>query len=209
MRDLREEVERFERRAPRYDRWWKQRWFFGPVHRRILAGLLPLHGERFLEVGCGTGNLTLAAVRRTGRAVGVDPTFGMVARARGKAGETLHPTMRAWFVVGAAEALPFPEAWFHVAATSISMHHWADPDAGLRELHRVLRPAGRLLVADMAPRGRGRVLAFLTGLGRHPTLWTAERLGEALRQAGFVRIRMLRRGYPSRLVVFLSAERGD
>jgi len=205
MRTLREEAERFDRRAGRYDRWLLQRWFFRPVHRTILRALNARPGERFVEVGCGTGNLTLAVVGATGHGVGVDPSVGMVSAARAK---PVPPGRGAHFVVGAAEALPLTDDSFDVAASSISMHHWVDLGAGLREVRRVLRPGGRVVLADVAPRGLGRAAALVTGLGSHRdhSAFRPEGLAAAVREAGFRRVRLLRRGVLSRLVAFVAAD---
>ncbi len=205
MRNLREEAGRFDERAHGYDRGLKQRWFFRPVHRRILETLALRSGERFLEVGCGTGNLALAAAGITGSAIGVDPAPKMIAVARSK-----RPPARARveFLVGAAESLPFPDAAFDAAASSISMHHWVDPAAGLREIRRVLRPGGRAVVADVGTRGVGRPAAFLSGLTLpgHARPWVPEELARVVQRAGFVRVRLLRRGAMSRIVAFVAAE---
>jgi ubiquinone/menaquinone biosynthesis C-methylase UbiE len=55
------------------------------------------------------------------------------------------------FVVGDAAALPFPDGSFEVVVSTMSMHHWSDPIAGLNEIGRVLRPDGRALIWDLRP----------------------------------------------------------
>lgn len=206
MRTLRDEAGLFDRRAHRYDRWLKQRWFFRPVHATVLHALGLAPGERFLEVGCGTGTLTLAAATATGWAEGADPAPGMVEVARSKPPP---PGARVRFLVAAAESLPYADETFDAAATSISMHHWVDPAAGLAELRRVLRPGGRLVAADVAPRGVGRLLASATALGRRHkgSAWDPMALAELVRDAGFRRVRLLRGGGIATMVAFVAAEK--
>jgi SAM-dependent methyltransferase len=55
------------------------------------------------------------------------------------------------FVVGDVASLPFADASFDLVVSTLSMHHWADPRAGLAEIGRVLRPGGRALVWDLRP----------------------------------------------------------
>jgi ubiquinone/menaquinone biosynthesis C-methylase UbiE len=53
--------------------------------------------------------------------------------------------------MGDVTSLSFPDASFDVVLSTLSMHHWADPEAGLAEIARVLRPNGRALVWDLRP----------------------------------------------------------
>jgi ubiquinone/menaquinone biosynthesis C-methylase UbiE len=55
----------------------------------------------------------------------------------------------ATFFLGAAESLPFPDASFDLAFSTLSFHHWADQQQGLRETGRVLRPGGRFILGDI------------------------------------------------------------
>jgi SAM-dependent methyltransferase len=119
-----------------------------------LARLQP--GETVLDVGCGTGTLAIAAKRQVGPAGtvhGVDASPEMIARANKKArragGEVA-------FRLGAAQALPFPDARFHVVLSTIMLHHLPAPSraACAREMRRVLRPGGRVLVVDFAAADR-------------------------------------------------------
>jgi ubiquinone/menaquinone biosynthesis C-methylase UbiE len=83
---------------------------------------------------------------------GLDLDPAMIERARVNAArrsdsDGQSPT----FVVGNVAALPFEDSAFDVVVSTLSMHHWADPAAGLQEIHRVLRPGGRALVWDLKP----------------------------------------------------------
>jgi SAM-dependent methyltransferase len=86
---------------------------------------------------------------------GVDLDPAMIARARagsGRRGDAGQPRPR--FLVDDAAALAFPDGSFDLVVSTLSLHHWADPAAGLAEVGRVLRPGGRALIWDLRPGGR-------------------------------------------------------
>jgi SAM-dependent methyltransferase len=112
-------------------------------------------GARVLEVGCGPGHLSHRLAGRGLEATGVDLDPAMVERARASAarrGDT--GQRRPMFLVGDAAALAFPDNSFDLVVSTLSLHHWADPAAGLAEIGRVLRPGGRALIWDLRPGGR-------------------------------------------------------
>ncbi|TAL16577.1 methyltransferase domain-containing protein [bacterium] len=137
--------------APFYDVWCRAIGL-GRRFRSKTIGLASLReGEAVLEVGCGTGVLTrlaAEAVGPEGSAVGIDPAIRMIAVARKNAFEM---GSRAMFRVAAIEDLPFADNSFDAAFASAMIHH-LPPEvklAGLREVYRVLKPGGRLVVADL------------------------------------------------------------
>jgi arsenite methyltransferase len=120
-------------------------------------------GEAVLDLGCGAGFDVLVAaqvVGPTGRVVGLDLSPEMLAVASGALVETPY----AWveFHPGEIEALPFADASFDVALSNGVLNLVPDKPRALREIHRVLRPGGRLqacdmgLVADEPPPDKGQ-----------------------------------------------------
>ena len=103
-------------------------------------------GRRILDVGCGSGPI-LADLRDRGAMVtGVDASAGMLeqARARLGTGVDLH-------VADLAEPLPFDDDSFDDVVASQVLHYLKDWGPTLAELHRVLRPGGRLIVSEEHP----------------------------------------------------------
>src|SRR6185369_6564893 len=107
-------------------------------------------GDSVLDVGCGTGEVTIPAkmsAGQTGHVYGIDPAPEMIPVARNKAARK---GLAIDFRVGVIEALPFPDASMDVVTSSLMMHHLSDDlrTRGLAEIYRVLKPGGRLLVFD-------------------------------------------------------------
>jgi demethylmenaquinone methyltransferase/2-methoxy-6-polyprenyl-1,4-benzoquinol methylase/phosphoethanolamine N-methyltransferase len=106
--------------------------------------------ERVLDVGCGTGDLTLLAKTRSGSAgqvCGIDPSPEMIGVARRKAARQKADVD---FRVGVIERLPYSDGSFDVVLSSLMMHHLpADlKPLALAEIRRVLKPGGRLAILD-------------------------------------------------------------
>lgn len=107
-------------------------------------------GDKVLEVGCGTGTLTLAAHKRvgaTGETHGIDATEEMIAVARKKNARARGSTT---FRVGLLEQIPYPDSTFDKVLCSFMLFH-ASANAreqGVKEIFRVLKPGGRFLVIE-------------------------------------------------------------
>ena len=106
---------------------------------RVLDRLAPRAGERILDIGCGTGRLTSEILARTPGAevTAVDRSGAMLTQARRSAPEQIR------FVQADGTALPFASAFDAVFSTAT--FHWIDHPALFSEIHRVLRPDGRLV----------------------------------------------------------------
>jgi ubiquinone/menaquinone biosynthesis C-methylase UbiE len=118
-------------------------------HRRGAYGMLRLRpGAAVLDVGCGAGEVCVelaALVAPSGRVVGIDPSDAMLAAARRTADAAALPIE---LHVASAYALPFPDDTFDAVRAERVFQHLDDPDAALREMFRVMRPGGRVMVID-------------------------------------------------------------
>jgi len=125
--------------------------FFGPIAADIAAAAPD--GARVLEVGCGPGHLSIRLARQHGLDVtGLDLDPAMIERARANADKSEDSDER-WpsFLIGDVAALPLPDESFDLVVSTMSMHHWADPTAGMAEIDRVLRPGASALIWDFRP----------------------------------------------------------
>lgn len=158
--------------------------------RQVYDGLVALsgigRGDRVLDIGCGTGYLTRRVARAVGAAgavVGIDPSPSVVAYA-----STRSP-VNCTFEVAGAQALPHADASFDAVVSSLAIHHLPAEDrvAAVREMRRVLRPGGRILLADFREQPRHLRVANVFGvLARHARQHHAMAdLADLVERAGF------------------------
>jgi len=99
------------------------------------------------DLGCGTGQVTEALAPFVGRVVAVDTSGQMLEAARARLGQFPNVETRS----GTLERLPVADGDLDVGLLVLVLHHTADPSRVLAEAARVIRPGGRVLVADMLP----------------------------------------------------------
>ncbi len=188
------------------ERWqpWLQRFYTGlslydpaidllfPDYRRagqdLLDALALAPDHRVLDLGCGTGLLTLPAAQRARFVVGIDLTHAMLARLRHRAGRGLLP--RLGLVRGDVRFLPLADGVFQQVVTSFMLLHltWEEKRQALREAARVMAPGGRL--------------GCLTGLHRLARVYlTRAEWRDLLKEAGFQDVTFQERYGAFRLVL--------
>jgi ubiquinone/menaquinone biosynthesis C-methylase UbiE len=139
--------------AAEYEGLWQAQLATARAQLMACAALAP--GERVLDVACGTGLVTLAAARAVGpagQAIGVDLAGQMVDAARERAQQCR--ASNASFARMDAEHLDLPDASFDVALCALGLMYVPEPEQALREMRRVLRPGGRLVLAVWGERAR-------------------------------------------------------
>lgn len=130
------------------------RWYRNDALRR--AGCMP--GHKVLDVGAGTGVITLLAqniVGEEGEAVALDPSEGMLAEARKRG---VRVTAK-----GVGESLPYPDDHFDLLTMGYALRHVSDLHTAFREYLRVLKPGGKVLLLEIS-RPKSRFATWLLKL---------------------------------------------
>jgi demethylmenaquinone methyltransferase / 2-methoxy-6-polyprenyl-1,4-benzoquinol methylase len=136
----------FARVAPRYDiindlqsfglhRAWK---------RRLIRMANVRSGEHALDVCCGTGDISFGLTRAGAEVTGFDFSEPMLSVARRRSADAANPK----FQQGDAQQLPFADNSFDVVTVGYGLRNLPSWERGFREMHRVTKPGGRLLVLD-------------------------------------------------------------
>jgi SAM-dependent methyltransferase len=173
---------------------------------QALAAMRP--GETVLDLGSGAGFDCFLAARKvglSGRVIGVDMTAAMLEKARANAEKTGHSNVE--FRKGEIEALPVDDAAVDVVISNCVLNLVPDKDRAFREIHRVLKPGGRLAVSDMAwesePAASVRqdmeVLVGCIGGALVPEDYVSR-----LKRAGFVRVAVEKHAEAARKMVEVS-----
>jgi demethylmenaquinone methyltransferase/2-methoxy-6-polyprenyl-1,4-benzoquinol methylase len=146
----------FDRLAPRYDRLnallsfgLDARW-----RRREVAALAPRDGEHYLDIGCGTGDVALAILRRAPgcRVTGLDPSGRMLALASAKATRAgLQERFAA--AIGDVLRLPFSDGAFAGITSAFALRSFVDRTGAFREMRRALAQGGRISLLELTVPG--------------------------------------------------------
>jgi ArsR family transcriptional regulator len=102
------------------------------------------------DLGCGTGNVIATLAPHVGRVIGVDNSAAMLKAAKKRAGEFANVDLRR----GDLEALPIEDNTVDAALLILALTYVADPEIVVKEMARVLKPAGRAVIVDLLPHDR-------------------------------------------------------
>ncbi len=110
---------------------------------KMIEWLDPRPGDKVLDVASGAGELSLLVARKGCEVHGIDLSEAAVKYARGLSRRARIPCR---FEVGDAEHLPYPEGYFNKVICSSSVEHFRDDGQALKEMTRVLKPGGRVIL---------------------------------------------------------------
>lgn len=169
-------------------------------------------GDRVLDVGCGTGDLALAAKKLAGPAGevhGIDASPKMIAVAQRKAAKS---GLGVAFQVGLIEDISFPDDHFDVVLSTLMMHHLPDDlkRAGLAEIYRVTKPGGRILIVDMQSTSGGSLGQRLSDVMIHMHgghIATQDNVKKLIPLVGATGFTVLETGQVNRQLSFLLAQK--
>lgn len=166
--------------------------------RKQIALIAPREGENVLDVGCGTGILSVLskmAVGEAGRVCGIDIAPKMIARARKKATKF---KLDIDFKSASVTDLPFPDGTFDVVISSLMFHHLppAAKRGGLQEIIRVLKQGGRFFLSDFGtPHAIMGPLMFLLLIWISSTRYQLfGKLPALITESGFSDIQLVKKG---------------
>jgi SAM-dependent methyltransferase len=132
----------------------------GPDLAWLVDALRPDPSDRAVDIGAGAGHATFALAPHVAHVTAIDPTPEMLGVAERLAAE--RGIVNVSFTRASADALPFPDAALDAAISRFSIHHWPNPPAAVREMARVLRPGGRVVLIDLVAPEDAHLESFLT-----------------------------------------------
>ncbi len=143
-------IKRWDAWAGTYDN--KRFDFFRNFQKKAVSLAQLKEGQRFLDIGCGTGRAVRYAaclMNENGEFYGIDMSSKMIEKAQGNS-----PGLKSvHFYKALAEELPFESDFIDSAICTNSFHHYLDPSKALDEIYRVLKPGGRVYILDATADG--------------------------------------------------------
>jgi len=139
----------FDQWAKSYDQGRMKRWFLF-TQSLVINELSLRKNSKILDVGCGTGAAVflLADLLPEGKACGIDISDGMIQKAQAKIPREM--SERIEFREGSSDKIPYPDEFFDGLICTSSFHHYPDPIKALKEMQRILKPGGEVLIFDAA-----------------------------------------------------------
>ncbi|MDD6794050.1 MAG: methyltransferase domain-containing protein [Clostridiaceae bacterium] len=132
----------FNKTAERYDESYDGQ-FVKCMYNEIIERVSKLNAKSILDLGCGNGNiLKILEEKANAKLFGLDLSENMIKEARKKLDINTELT------VGDAEKLPYKDAQFDVVICNASFHHYIKPDVVVKEIKRVLKKNGVLILGD-------------------------------------------------------------
>ncbi|MFA5445662.1 MAG: ubiquinone/menaquinone biosynthesis methyltransferase [Bacteroidales bacterium] len=117
-------------------------------HKKLIGRVRKVPHQRILDLACGTGTLTKKLARlQSAKIIGLDPSENMLSVAKKRLGARENVILKK----GYAESLPFFEDSFQVVTVSYGIRNFADMEASLLEIRKVLEPGGRLIILEFSP----------------------------------------------------------
>jgi len=109
--------------------------------------IVPVQGMRVLDLGCGTGRYCLLLANQGASVVGVDPAVQMIEQAKRK---TINlPSIK--LLCGTLDQMNFPDGAFDLVVSALTLSHITDLEPTFREVVRVLKSDGRMVISDIHP----------------------------------------------------------
>lgn len=146
--------------------------------------IVPVSGVRLLDVGGGTGAATERFAAGCAEVVVLEPD-----RTKAAEGRRLRPAIR--FQEGHAEAIPFPDGTFDRVTSVVAFHHMENQKSALKEMRRVLRDSGRIVLFELPPsRAPGPLYRWIAGYRHagHMTFHGPDELTAKLQAGGFTAV---------------------
>ncbi len=134
----------WSKRAKKYEDPLFQWLLYDRVQNKLLTFIkTKQEPKKIIDIGCGTGRLLrkIEKIWPKAQLIGIDPSEGMIEKAK-------KLTPKAKFYIARAESIPLPDNSVDMILSTLSFHHWSDQPQGVSEIWRVLKPKGRLYIAN-------------------------------------------------------------